>query len=377
MTTALQLIEPGRALGSERAPQQAQALQLRSLEDLQTLGQVFVKSGFFGDTKDAAQAMVKVMAGAELGFPPITAMTGIYIVKGRVSLSANLMAAAIKRSGKYNFRVLEIGSEICRIEFFEGGKSCGISSFTIQEAQIAELTSNATWKKFPRNMLYARALSNGARWYCSDIFGGQVYTHDELGVPVDGETGEVVEGQVLPTQTEPDDLVAPQTLAAIKDLWATHGNKQGNKITPLADYLHHKKQLDKPEHMTQEYAQKVLEWLQQKALATSTGAANYERKLDEQSDRLLTDDEGHAEKGSGLDQWRCTRESGSRQLAMDVLNATKWLEGTGVTADQWREELAKTFPEYESPISRKTLSADECRAWLTFINQWATKREAK
>jgi hypothetical protein len=30
-------------------------------------------------------------------------------------------------------------------------------------------------------MLYARALSNGAKWYCPDVFGGPIYTPDELG----------------------------------------------------------------------------------------------------------------------------------------------------------------------------------------------------
>jgi hypothetical protein len=40
-------------------------------------------------------------------------------------------------------------------------------------------------------MLYARALSNGAKWYCPDVFGGPIYTPDELGAVVDGETGEL------------------------------------------------------------------------------------------------------------------------------------------------------------------------------------------
>ena len=57
----------------------------------------------------------------------------------------------------------------------------------------AGLDSNTNWRKYPRNMLFARAISNGARWYCPDLFGGSpVYTPDELGAEVDGETGEVL-----------------------------------------------------------------------------------------------------------------------------------------------------------------------------------------
>jgi hypothetical protein len=173
------------------------ALQIRptdsmSLTELQTLGAVLVRSGFFADTKDAAQACVKVMAGMELGFPAIASITGVYIVKGKVSLSANLMAAAIKRSGKYNYRVRQLDEAGCSIEFFEGGESLGVSSFTKADAQNAGLVGE-TWKKFFRNMAFARALSNGAKWYTPDIFGGPIYTPEELGATVDGESGEVVE----------------------------------------------------------------------------------------------------------------------------------------------------------------------------------------
>jgi hypothetical protein len=172
--------------------------RISSVDDLARVGEVFVKSGFFADTRDAAQAIVKVMAGQELGFAPIASMTGVYIVKGKVSLSANLIAAAVKRSGRYTFRVRKHDATVCEIEFFECDKlgnkeSIGFSSFSIEEARAAKLTDSATWKNFPRNMLYARAISNGAKWHCPDVFGGPVYTPDELGATIDGETGEMID----------------------------------------------------------------------------------------------------------------------------------------------------------------------------------------
>jgi hypothetical protein len=36
--------------------------------DVMGLGEVLARSGFFSDTRDAAQAVVKVLAGQELGF---------------------------------------------------------------------------------------------------------------------------------------------------------------------------------------------------------------------------------------------------------------------------------------------------------------------
>lgn len=169
------------------------ALAVHEDMSLSDLGNVLAKSGFFQDTRDASQAIVKVLAGRELGFGPIASMTGVYIVKGRPALSANLMAAAIKRSGRYTYRVVRLDDQACEIAFFENGQEIGRSEFTADDAKRA---GTQNMDKFPRNMLFARALSNGAKWFCPDIFGGPVYTPEELGAAVD-EDGNVIDGQVI------------------------------------------------------------------------------------------------------------------------------------------------------------------------------------
>lgn len=170
--------------------------------DIANLGDILARSGYFTDTRDAAQAIVKVLAGQEMGIGSIAAMTGIYIVKGRVTLSANLMAALIKRSGRYNYRVTELSDTACEIEFSENGQVIGTSRFTMQDAAKAKLGGD-NWARFPRNMLFARALSNGAKWYTPDAFGGSpIYTPDELGAAVD-EDGEVIEAQVIERPAPP------------------------------------------------------------------------------------------------------------------------------------------------------------------------------
>lgn len=169
------------------------ALTVHDDMSLSDLGNVLAKSGFFQDARDASQAIVKVLAGRELGFGPIASMTGVYIVKGRPALSANLMAAAIKRSGRYTYRVVRLDDQACEIAFFENGQEIGRSQFTADDAKRA---GTQNMDKFPRNMLFARALSNGAKWFCPDIFGGPVYTPEELGAAVD-EDGDVIDGQVI------------------------------------------------------------------------------------------------------------------------------------------------------------------------------------
>ena len=179
---------------------------------LTDLGTVLAKSGYFSDTRDAAQAIVKVLAGRELGFGAIASMTGIYLVNGRVAIGANLMAAAVKRSGKYNYRVTTLTDTECSIEFFEAGQSVGVSTFTLADAKKAG-TKNLD--KFPRNMLFARALSNGVRWYAPDTFDAPVYTPEEMGVldqhgnlpaapPANVITGEVIHDEDLALQARLD-----------------------------------------------------------------------------------------------------------------------------------------------------------------------------
>lgn len=182
--------------------------QPQNLEETMKLGGVLAKSGFFNDAKQEAQAVVKVLAGAELGFGPVQSMNNIYIINGRIAISAHLMANAVKRSKKYNYKINQLDNTACRIEFFENGQSVGESPFTIQDAKQAGTKNINT---FPRNMLFARAMSNGVRWYCPDIFSGPVYTPDEFvqtengaevidaGEPVyvNQSTGEVVDGEIV------------------------------------------------------------------------------------------------------------------------------------------------------------------------------------
>ena len=175
---------------------------INSVDDLGRIGTMMAKSGYFTDARDAAQASVKVMAGMEMGFGAFASMTGIYIIQGKPSVGANLMASAVKANPKYDYKVREISGQVCRIEFFErvDGKleSIGTSEFTLQEAKVAGVKN---LDKYARNMLFARAMSNGIRWFCPDVFQGNVtYTPEELGADVDGE-GNVVSIEEAKAQT--------------------------------------------------------------------------------------------------------------------------------------------------------------------------------
>lgn len=89
----------------------------------------------------------------------------------------------------------------CRLEFFQGGKSLGVTEFSAKDAAKA---GTKNMDKFPRNMLFARAMSNGVRWFCPDVMNGSaVYTPEELGADVD-EEGTPIMGQSRPFVVDAD-----------------------------------------------------------------------------------------------------------------------------------------------------------------------------
>ena len=183
-------------------------VSIRSIDDVSRMSKMFAASGFFADCRDAAQAGVKIMAGQEIGVPPFAAMNGIHIINGKAAVGSGIMAGKLKGSSKYNYRIKTHTSVLCELEVYEliDGKmqSIGISSFSIDDAKRAGV-GEKNLGKFPRNMLFARAISNAIRFYAPDLFlgGGAVYTPEELGATVndDGEIIEVEEVRVEPRKT--------------------------------------------------------------------------------------------------------------------------------------------------------------------------------
>lgn len=182
---------------------------ISNFDDLARAANAMSKSGYFQDSRDQAQAIVKIMAGQEMGFGAFASMTGIHIIQGKPTIGANLMASAVKGSGKYDYRIIQLTDTVAEVEFFQSGKSIGISKFTIEDAKKANLTGKGNWQTFPRNMLFSRAMSNGVRWYCPDVFNGaSVYTPEELGAEVNAD-GEVIAGSWKEAEPEEQPATPP------------------------------------------------------------------------------------------------------------------------------------------------------------------------
>jgi len=182
-------------------------------------------SGLFGDITKAEQAAIKVMAGAELGLGPIASTRGVDIIKGEVSLSAGLCAALVKRSDKYDYRIARWDDEACEIVFYEHGEALNPPiKFDKSDAQRADLIrpnrdgSPGAYQKYPRNMYFARAMTNGARLHCPDLFAGSVYTSEELGVVdavIEAPAAAALEGTAATDAVTPAPVSPPEPAPAL------------------------------------------------------------------------------------------------------------------------------------------------------------------
>ena len=164
-------------------------LELHSLDELKSIAQIFANSGMFPNSESMAKVATQLIIGNTLGLNPLESMQGLYMIQGKVGLAANLMAASIKQSGKYDYRA-ETDEESCTITFFacetDGSRSeIGKTTFSMADAARAGLRGQ-NWSKYPRAMLFARCISAGYREHCPDALSRipvYVEQHGETEIP--------------------------------------------------------------------------------------------------------------------------------------------------------------------------------------------------
>lgn len=196
-------------------------------------------SGLFKDSTQAAQAFAKVLIGRDMGLSASAAMMGLHIVEGKPELSANLQAQLVNTyrgpdGERYRFRVAEHTSEVCSVEFFRRERigdweSLGVATYSIEDAKIAGLLGRGPWKKHPRNMLWARAMSDGVNFFCPEVARGLRAYHEgeissepaeqpPLPTAPPAEEPEVVDAEVI-------ELVSDEQAAALLDGCQTLANR--------------------------------------------------------------------------------------------------------------------------------------------------------
>ena len=192
---------------------QAKNGQMTSIIEDQQIAKAFFESGIFKDVKTAAQALVKIIAGREQGLAPIQAMSNVYIFDDRIAYLTKVFSSKVKKSKKYDYKIKVTTDKECEIDFFENGKLAGTSKYTFTDAAKSGLPNKESFKKYPNNMLYNRAMSNGIKMFCPDILDGANLYEDFAEVEKDGakmmsvdmNTGEIKEAEQMQKNSVDDD----------------------------------------------------------------------------------------------------------------------------------------------------------------------------
>ncbi|MCI0673776.1 MAG: hypothetical protein L0Y64_25280, partial [Myxococcaceae bacterium] len=126
--------------------------------------------------------LVVLLTGKELGLGPMQSLRGIHVVDGKAVLSADLIVGLCvrERSVCRYFRLLTSTDKEAVYETHrEGAPEATRLSFTLAQAQQANLTGKQNWRQYPAAMLRARCAAALARAVFPDLMAG-VYDPDEL-----------------------------------------------------------------------------------------------------------------------------------------------------------------------------------------------------
>jgi len=167
------------------------------------MAETAVSSKMYKGIGEKAGVMMIMLSARELGISPMQALNGgLNIINGKVEISARMMNALIRRSG-HKIVVQEFTEKRCMIT----GQRCDTGEqqsavFTIEEAQKAGLVKpGGGWTKWPKDMLFARALSRLARQLFSDVIGigyveGEIQASDaQIIMPEQIQETEIVEDE--------------------------------------------------------------------------------------------------------------------------------------------------------------------------------------
>jgi hypothetical protein len=167
--------------------------ELMILTDLKEMANAACKSGLFKMPSVEAALTLMMICQSE-GIHPIQAMKRYHIIQGRPSMRSDAMLAEFQRQGGRVEWLTRNDNECTAIFSHEQGGSVTVD-WTIGRAKAAMLTTDM-WKKYPRQMLTARVISEGVRTVLPGVVAG-IYTPEELEDSID-VTPEKVKTQKTP-----------------------------------------------------------------------------------------------------------------------------------------------------------------------------------
>ena len=154
-------------------------LRVDTVEEAKRLAKIASGSTYIGKKtySKVEDIFCVIVAGTEMGIPPLTALREFHNIQGKWEISGTMMLGlAINRGAVPAWEETSAERAVLLLSRF------GVThrhEFTIEDAHRAGLTGRQVWKQYPAAMLRARCASAAVRCFCPDAVLGGIYVHGE------------------------------------------------------------------------------------------------------------------------------------------------------------------------------------------------------
>lgn len=213
-----EVVEPSTDLVPAEIPL-APIMSDSEIDRVARLATALARSNYFPSVKSTEQAFAKILLGRELGLSATQALTGLHVVEGGLMVAYPMLGQFIRSRPGYDYEVVEHDDEHAVIRYTVNGKVRGTSAFSVADAKRAGLIrgERSAWVKHPKNMVFARAMSNGVKWFVPEVTNGMPVYHEgeiEGNEPAPASAPPLV---LTPEEDEAAKLRTESTVAQLRD----------------------------------------------------------------------------------------------------------------------------------------------------------------
>lgn len=171
------------------------AIPAFSYHDIERIAGAFAHSRMFGVTDPAAALSLCLLAQAE-GQHPAIAFRDYSIIQGKPAKKAEAMQRDFIASGG-KIKWIELSDTCAKAEFSHPSGGTLVIDWTMDRAKAAGIGGKDMWRKYPRQMLRSRTISEGVRSVCPMATSG-MYVPEEV-ADFDDKTEVAVDGGAIVT----------------------------------------------------------------------------------------------------------------------------------------------------------------------------------
>ena len=123
-----------------------------------------------------SDAVATMIVARELGLAPLSSFPDLMVINGTVGMTSKLMLALVLKAG-HRVDVIEMTNEKAELHAwrkYDEWVKVGTFTFTMDQADTAELSQKDTYVKYPADMLMNKASARMVRFAFPDVLRGYV-----------------------------------------------------------------------------------------------------------------------------------------------------------------------------------------------------------